>query len=105
MIDSARVFQTILKRDTSEAVETQKFITKIIDCEMYLRTIDEEIKDDSFIENYHLEDYTYNTKERIKKYLDYNLALSGGVYGSGPSSWTIDACSDDVKKVVKEMIK
>ena len=43
----------------------------------------------------------YNTKARVKAYRDYNTALSGGVYGSGPADWTEKACDFNVKTLLE----
>ena len=44
----------------------------------------------------------YNTKKRVKSYLKFNQALSGGVYGSGPSDWNEGACDFDVEQMLKD---
>ncbi|SFV56659.1 hypothetical protein MNB_SM-4-74 [hydrothermal vent metagenome] len=40
-----------------------------------------------------LEDSTYNTKDRIKKYIKYNQALSGGVFWT-PASYEVESSCD-----------
>ena len=47
------------------------------------------------------ENLTYNTKERVKNFLEYNKALSGGSYGSGPADETAEACDFVVETDVK----
>ena len=43
----------------------------------------------------------YNTKERVKAYLQFNQALSGGVYGGSIDNWNAKACDFDVDKLLK----
>ena len=47
-----------------------------------------------------LENNIYNTEARVRAYLDYNQALSGGVYGSSPSDWNAQACDFDVESML-----
>ena len=71
-------------------------MSRIGDCEMYLYTLKlEPAKNINFYEN-----NMYNTKQRVRAYLDYNLALSGGVYGSGPSDWVSTSCDFDVNTML-----
>ncbi|PHR54702.1 MAG: hypothetical protein COA44_12500 [Arcobacter sp.] len=47
------------------------------------------------------EDYTFNTSDRVKKYMEYNLALSGGVYGT-PNSYEVESsCDFNVTKALE----
>jgi len=105
MMDAAKVYQKILREPTSKAVETQKEISRIIGCSIYLghqnKYIDEHPFE--FIDN--IKNYTLNTKERIKKYLDYDQTLSGGSYGGGWDDQTNEACSEDVKKILRGIKK
>ena len=105
LMDGAKVFQKITIRPIERAKETQKEISRIIDCEIFLGRIDSEISSDSFESISFLENYTFTTKQRVRKYLDYNIALSGGVYGSSPADWNRNACSQEVRKVLEEMGK
>jgi len=72
-------------------------------CKVYLRRIDKEIKSDNFNMIDYLENITFNTNDRAKKYLDYNVELSGGVYGSKSSDWEKKSCSFEVVKALEEM--
>ena len=45
----------------------------------------------------------YNTKARV--YLDFNKALSGGVYGSSPANQNAQACDSDVEQMLKNINK
>ncbi len=62
------------------AVKWQKIITnKRISCNFYLSNafnIELDIKATSYVTN-----VLYNNKDRVKRYLKYNNALGGGVYG------------------------
>jgi len=103
MMDAAKVYQKILREPTSKAVETQKEISRIISCKLYLKRQDNYVREHSleFLDN--IKNYTLNTKKRMKKYLDYNQALSGGAYGGGWDDQTNEACSEGVKKILKAM--
>jgi hypothetical protein len=105
MIDGAKYFQKIMTEPTRESRSLKKEGTRITDCQLYLMDYDSEIESDDFDSITFLEDYTVSNKARVRKYLDYNLALSGGSYGSSPSDWNKDACSDAVRKVLVEMGK
>ncbi len=47
-----------------------------------------------------VEDYVYNTKERIKKYMAYNVALSGGVYGTDNKYKIESSCDFNVTRAI-----
>lgn len=102
---SAILYQEALVRPLEMAKETQKIGTKSLDCQLYLMGLDDEINSDEFSTVTFLEDATFNTKERVRKYLDYNIALSGGSYGSSPRDWNRDACSPDVIKALEAIGK
>jgi hypothetical protein len=101
-MDEARFNQKTLVEPATKAKEIVMFSTKIGNCSIYLKHIGLRAKkwreNDKYIDN-----ITFNNPQRVRKYLDYNLALSGGVYGSSPSDWNKDACSQEVKNVLKEM--
>lgn len=99
----ATVFQKAMIRPLSEAKETAKIGTKTLNCHLYLRRLDSEIKSDEFRPTRFLENKTINTKERVRKYLDYNIALSGGTYGSSPKDWNREACSQEIQDILTEM--
>ena len=101
----AVAMQESITKPLSEAQEIAKKGTKATDCMLYLMDIDPEIDSDEFNEVTFLENKTANTKERIRKYLDYNIALSGGVYGSGPKDWNREACSPEIVMALEEMGK
>ncbi len=93
MMDGAKQFQQIMEQSFGNALELRKEISRVGNCRVYLRRIDKEIKSDNFNMVEYLENITFNTKERVKKYLDYNVELSGGVYGSKSSDWEKKSCS------------
>lgn len=95
VMEYAKEHQSMLNSPLSEAVEIEGKMSKIADCSLFLNR--KNIKLEKFIE--YTENYTYNTKERVIAYIQFNKALSGGSYGSAPSTWNIHACSDKVKKI------
>ncbi len=105
LMDGASVMQEIMINPIENAKEIQKEITKTINCELYLSTLDTTIYSDEFESIKFLENKVVNTKERVRKYLDYNIALSGGTYGSSPRDWNREACSSEVIKALEEMGK
>ena len=106
LIDNAKIYQQIMVEPTSNAIDIQKGITKVIDCEIFLGRLDENINADEWIEEpKKVKNKTFNTKERIRKYLDYNIALSGGSYGSSPKDWNREACSPEIVRALEEMGK
>ena len=62
------------------------------------------LNDDNWIEK---SDYirflSFDNPQRVKKYLDYNIALSGGMYGSPIKDWNRKACSIEVIESLEEM--
>jgi len=97
MMDMAEVGQMILENPVGDAIVNQKKTSKIGNCSMYLRRQNQRPSNRfKFYKN-----NMYNTKQRVRAYLDYNLALSGGVYGSSPADWTADSCDYDVDTMLK----
>ena len=106
LISKAKFFQMVLITPLSDAKKLAEENTKNINCELYLGDIDDAIESDDWLGNEEvLKNMIFNTKERVRKYLDYNLALSGGVYGSSPKNWNRDACSEEIRRVLEEMGK
>ena len=106
LMDKARFFQKTLIEPLSQARKLAKENSKHIDCQIFLGHIDKTIhSDDWFKDGKALKYIIFNIKKRVRKYLDYNLALSGGVYGSNIKDWNRDACSEEVRKVLEEMGK
>ena len=106
LMDGASVYQEIVIRSADEAKETQKEISRIIHCEVYLTRIDKDIDSDDWIEKSEkIKSLVFNNPLRIRKYLDYNIALSGGSYGSSPRDWNREACSPEIVRALEEMGK
>lgn len=97
MLARAKISQKILENPVGLAVENSQEMSKVTMCLMFLRKQD--IKIENSVKT--INDFTYTTQERIKAYLDYNSALSGGVYGSGPDDWNAEACGFDVKTMLE----
>jgi len=94
-----KVFQEILENPIGNAEVLQKKISKNINCEMYLK-YQQNIKVVDSID--FVENAIYNTKQRVKAYLEYNQALSGGVYGSSRSDRNAQACDFDVEQMLED---
>ena len=58
-----------------------------------------EVNSDSHID--FIEEATYNTKDRVRNYLRYNRALSGGVYGTENSYKVESSCDFNVTKALE----
>jgi hypothetical protein len=80
------------------AYDWEKHSDKDIGCKNYLF----DKYDIPFIKNRvnFLEENTYNTKERIRKYMKYNQALSGGVFGTPPSYEVESSCDFNVTEAL-----
>jgi len=99
MLGMSKVAQAIIENPIGGAVENQKKMSKIGDCSMYLKR--QNLRPSNRFDFY--ENNIYNTKDRVRAYLDYNLALSGGVYGSSPADWNAKACDFDVEAMLKDV--
>ena len=98
MMQAFRTSQKMLA-DTDmvkNARDWEKEDIKVIDCQAYLEEYKNvsEMRITDFVEN-----NQYNTKQRVKKYLDYDQALSGGVYTI--NNGTLQDCEFDVEKVLE----
>lgn len=103
LFDGARVFQQIMEQSIGNARDLQKETSRLIHCDVYLMRFDSLIGSDDFLISDILEDTVINTPERVRKYLDYNIALSGGNSASSPDDWNRGACSAETIKVLEEM--
>jgi K319L-like, PKD domain len=99
MMSRAKVSQEILANPVGLATEHKNKMTKILDCELYLMDFNVEIENS--VES--INNFAYTTKQRVRAYLDYNLALSGGVYGSSPANQNAQACDFDVEHILKDI--
>ena len=105
LIDEAKQLQQTMTKSLNYAKDIEKDLSRVTDCEIYIRRIDNEVKSDDFESISYLENITFNNPQRVKKYLDYNLALSGGNYASNPANWNRNACSPEVIEALEEMRK
>ena len=104
LMERAKFYQLTLEKPLDKAKETQKLASKNISCKLYLKDIDKDIGSDGWRENReYIKNLVLNNPQRVRKYLDYNRALSGGSYGSSPSDWNRDACSQEVVKALEDM--
>jgi len=99
MMSRAKVAQEILTNPVGLATEHKNKMTRILNCELYLMDFDIDISNS--VED--INKIAYTTKERVRAYLDYNIALSGGVYGSKSSNENAQACDFDVEKMLKDI--
>ncbi len=82
------------------AVKWQPYIASIpIGCNSYL-FMKHDVPFDIDSKDY-MKNKLYNNKNRLEKYMYYNQALGGGVYG-GNKHDTIDSCDFNVTKALKE---
>lgn len=95
----AKLGQEILENPVGLAIEHSNKGTRILNCKMYLRR--QNIKIENAIDFF--ENNTFNTKQRVRTYLDHNLALSGGVYGSSINERNAQACDFDVEQMLKDI--
>ena len=103
VINAAKALQQTLIQPLENAKDIQKGLAKTLHCEIYLGRIDSEVKSDEFMFAKYLENLTFNTSKRVKRYLDYNIALSGGNYASKPSDWAKHSCSQEIQNELEEM--
>ena len=104
LMDNAKFFQRTLVEPLINAKEIAQYDTKTIDCRVFLSKMDKKYKYITFREHIdYVQDLILNTQERIQKYWDYNIALSGGVYGSSVSDWALKSCSQEIKDTLTEM--
>ena len=98
MFQAARTKQRIFSNPymIKQAKILEKTSTELVGCIRYLI----EYKKIPKINNIYktLNNWQYNNKKRVNKYMKYNQALSGGVY-SVPKSWS-QYCQFDIEKVL-----
>ena len=103
LMDGATVFQEIMKKPADEAKETQKGISRHIHCDIYMMRLNKDLIEDDFLSTKELEYIVITTKERVRKYLDYNISLSGGNFASKNSDYNKEECSEEIQKILTEM--
>jgi hypothetical protein len=91
---TAKVGQEILENPVGLAKEHSDKMDRLDNCGSYLEN--QNISYDGLESIRFYERNIYNTKTRVRAYLDYNVALSGGVYGSSPADWVAESCDFDV---------
>lgn len=102
LMAAVKVGQEILENPIGLAKEHSDKMDRVGNCWSYIReTAPSFINILEYVKFY--ENNMYNTEDRVRAYLDYNRALSGGVYGSGPADWTADKCDFDVATMLKEV--
>jgi len=94
MFKTAQIGQEILEDPQGAFKEHSDKMDRLDDCGMYLDNLN--ISFDILQSLKFYNNNMYNTKARVRAYLDYNLALSGGVYGSSPADWVAASCDFDV---------
>ncbi len=101
----ARAYNTVIE-DPANVEETHKVSDAASDCEGYFRVYAKLFKEDFYLENEIdsklFESMNLNTKERIRAYLMYDRALSGGVYGSAKIKDMKKNCTFDVEQMLKD---
>jgi hypothetical protein len=80
------------------AKDWEKKITKYIDCTRYLYMFKNQARI-SRKEASLISEWQFDTKERVKFYMDYNKALSGGVYSINKPK--LDDCEFNIDKVLE----
>ena len=105
LMDKAKFCQRTLVEPVSNAQEIVKYSTQTGNCQLYLMDFNSTgLDDDNWIENSdYVRNLSFNNPKRVKKYLEYNQALSGGVYGGPISDWNRRACSKEVIEALEEM--
>ncbi|WP_457747746.1 hypothetical protein, partial [Sulfurimonas sp.] len=102
LMAAVKVGQEILENPIDLAKEHSDKMDRVGNCWSYISETAPSLIDGlAYIKFY--ENNMYNTKERVRAYIDYNRALSGGVYGSGPADWTADKCDFDVETMLKDI--
>jgi len=104
LMQKAKFLQRTLVEPTTDAKIIQKDSTKAINCTVYLSRKDQSLDYTYFKQHSdYIKDVTFNTVERIQKYANYNIALSGGMYGGSFSNIALKSCSQEIKDTVMEM--
>jgi hypothetical protein len=103
---TARASQIVIQ-DPSRAKETTKIMEAAQDCNSYFRNYadgfnDPILIDHSIITSTAFKTMQFNTEQRIRAYLDYNRALSGGVYRLTPISKSRSQCDFNVDNLLSK---
>jgi hypothetical protein len=100
MMQSAKTHQAMLADPDliQNAYDWQEPENKDFGCRSYLFRKYKIPLDPNYTE--FLNDNTYNTEERVRKYMKYNQALSGGVFGVPESARVEESCDFNVTEAL-----
>ena len=104
LLNKAQFYQKTMIEPVDNAQEIVKFSIKLGNCSIYLKHIGHRANEWRENREY-IKNISFNNTQRIRKYLDYNIALSGGVYGSSPKDWNREACTPEIVRALEEMGK
>jgi hypothetical protein len=105
LMQEAKAWQTLFIDPAGDAIATEKRISRVMECSafvMFRYGIQLELnKADPIGSLIYIKELTLNTPSRMKAYLQYDQALSGGVYSASPP-WVLDdsVCDFNVTQVV-----
>lgn len=102
----ARAYNTVIE-EPANAGETYKILDAAQDCNSYFYNYadlfgDAIVLDHSIVTSKRFESVMLNTEERIRAYLTYDRALSGGVYKSTKISELKNQCTFDIEQILKD---
>ncbi len=106
LMQKAKFLQRTLVEPITNAKIIREDSSKSIDCTIYLSRKDSSFQYVNFNQHInYIKDLTFNTVERIQKYVNYNIALSGGIYGSDHSNVALKSCSQEIQNTIVEIEK
>jgi len=101
----AKAYNIVIK-DPANAEETTKVMENAQDCESYFMNYADLFGDpivvNKEISSPQFKSLNLNTEERIRAYLQYNRALSGGVFSLPHASQRKEKCTFDVEQMLKD---
>ena len=101
----ARAYNTVIE-DPANAEETTKVMDAAMDCDGYFNVHADRFGDPIIvkgrIDSKKFESMNLNTKDRIRAYLQYNGALSGGVFTLTHTNKQKEKCTFDVEQMLKD---
>jgi hypothetical protein len=105
LMQEAKALQTLFIDPVGDAIATEKRITRAMECSafvMFRYGIQLELnKADPLGSSRYIDEATLTTPRRMKAYLQYDQALSGGVYSASPP-WVLDdsVCDFNITQAV-----
>jgi hypothetical protein len=102
LLNKAQFYQKTMIEPVENSQEIVKFSIKLGNCSIHLKHIGHRANEWRENREY-IKNISFNNTRRIRKYLDYNIALSGGSYESSPRDWNREACSNEVIDVLEGM--